>query len=309
MNKLQLNTLTFKRGLQLLGNLKPSSGSTQPSKRVGRGASSGYGKTSGRGTKGQKARGKAKCFFEGGQTPIYKLFPKIGFKQPDQREFTELTLDRIAYFHMNGKLNGLSTINMKVMSDIGLVTGIIKNGGVKIIGGKNKNLQMYKGKLPSGVVFESCKSSLNAIKAIEMNGSQIINRFYSELNLKALLKPEKFLEKYNRLPLQSRPTRRKDIDYYTNYEHRGYLSEEVVSKSANDADKNFAQMIFEAKSKNSAASNEVNTSKLRSNSRKKTPLELQIEKIKELSLSETVSSSPVNTAAQEKSRIISYKDL
>ncbi|KAL6951012.1 hypothetical protein ACO0QE_000301 [Hanseniaspora vineae] len=303
MYRLQLNNLTFKRGLQLLGNLKPSSGSTQPSKRVGRGASSGYGKTSGRGTKGQKARGKAKCYFEGGQTPIYKLFPKIGFKQPDQREFTELTLDRIAYFYMNGKLNDLQKIDMKVMSDIGLVTGIVKNGGVKIIGGKSKDLKSYKGKLPSGVVFESCKST------IEMNGSQIVNRFYSELNLRALLKPEKFLEKYSRLPLQSRPTRRKDIDYYTNYEHRGYLSEEVVSKSGTTEDKAFAAMIAEAKSKNSATSGESNSSKLRSISRKKTPLELQIDKIKELSLSNAVASGSVNTAAEEKSRIISYKDL
>ncbi len=64
-----------------LHNLKPAAGSTHPKKRVGRGQGSGTGKTAGRGQKGQKSRSgySRKRGFEGGQQPLYKRLPKIGF--------------------------------------------------------------------------------------------------------------------------------------------------------------------------------------------------------------------------------------
>ena len=64
-----------------LHNLQPAPGSTHPKKRVGRGQGSGTGKTAGRGQKGQKSRTgyKRKRGFEGGQMPLYKRLPKIGF--------------------------------------------------------------------------------------------------------------------------------------------------------------------------------------------------------------------------------------
>lgn len=64
-----------------LDNLQPASGSTKNVKRVGRGQGSGMGKTSTRGQKGQKSRSgyKIKRGFEGGQQPIQKRLPKIGF--------------------------------------------------------------------------------------------------------------------------------------------------------------------------------------------------------------------------------------
>jgi len=64
-----------------LNNLKPASGATKNRKRVGRGQGSGTGKTAGRGNKGQKARSgySKKRGFEGGQMPLYKRVPKIGF--------------------------------------------------------------------------------------------------------------------------------------------------------------------------------------------------------------------------------------
>jgi large subunit ribosomal protein L15 len=64
-----------------LNNLKPASGATKNRKRVGRGQGSGTGKTAGRGNKGQKARSgfSIKRGFEGGQMPLYKRVPKIGF--------------------------------------------------------------------------------------------------------------------------------------------------------------------------------------------------------------------------------------
>jgi len=64
-----------------LHNLQPAPGSTRNRKRVGRGQGSGTGKTAGRGNKGQKARSgyKSKRGFEGGQMPLYRRLPKIGF--------------------------------------------------------------------------------------------------------------------------------------------------------------------------------------------------------------------------------------
>jgi large subunit ribosomal protein L15 len=64
-----------------LHNLQPAAGSTKNRKRVGRGAGSGTGKTSGRGNKGQKSRTgySAKRGFEGGQMPLYRRLPKVGF--------------------------------------------------------------------------------------------------------------------------------------------------------------------------------------------------------------------------------------
>lgn len=61
----------------MLQELHPASGSKRRKKRVGRGIASGQGKTCGRGTKGQKAREKVPPWFEGGQTPLYKRFPKL----------------------------------------------------------------------------------------------------------------------------------------------------------------------------------------------------------------------------------------
>ncbi len=64
-----------------LNNLKPATGATKNRKRVGRGQGSGTGKTAGRGNKGQKSRSgySIKRGFEGGQMPLYKRVPKIGF--------------------------------------------------------------------------------------------------------------------------------------------------------------------------------------------------------------------------------------
>ena len=65
-----------------LENLKPAKGATHKTKRVGRGAGSGYGKTATRGQKGQKSRTgySQKRGFEGGQQPLQRRLPKIGFK-------------------------------------------------------------------------------------------------------------------------------------------------------------------------------------------------------------------------------------
>ena len=77
-----------------LNTLKINEGSKKIAKRVGRGTSSGMGKTSGKGHKGQKARsgGGVRRGFEGGQTPLYRRLPKRGFNNKFARNYTEVTL-------------------------------------------------------------------------------------------------------------------------------------------------------------------------------------------------------------------------
>jgi large subunit ribosomal protein L15 len=97
-----------------LNNLKPADNSTHSKKRVGRGQGSGNGKTAGRGNKGQKARTgyKIKRGFEGGQQPLQRRLPKIGFVSKIEKpyvinvdknravaELSEITLENIRTVH------------------------------------------------------------------------------------------------------------------------------------------------------------------------------------------------------------------
>jgi len=77
-----------------LNTIKPGVGSKRTRLRVGRGASAGQGKTCGRGVKGQRARkgGYHKVGFEGGQMPLQRRLPKIGFRSAMKASRAELTL-------------------------------------------------------------------------------------------------------------------------------------------------------------------------------------------------------------------------
>jgi large subunit ribosomal protein L15 len=77
-----------------LNTIKPGAGAKRPHLRVGRGASAGQGKTCGRGVKGQRARkgGYHKTGFEGGQMPLQRRLPKIGFRSALKASRAELTL-------------------------------------------------------------------------------------------------------------------------------------------------------------------------------------------------------------------------
>ena len=77
-------------------DLKPAAGSTKRGKRVGRGIGGKGGKTAGRGTKGQKARGTVPSTFEGGQMPLHMRLPKLkGFNNPFRVEYQAINLDTI----------------------------------------------------------------------------------------------------------------------------------------------------------------------------------------------------------------------
>ena len=76
--------------------LQPPTGSNRRSRRVGRGIGGKGGKTAGRGTKGQKARGTVAMTFEGGQMPLHMRVPKLkGFKNPFRVEYQAVNLDTV----------------------------------------------------------------------------------------------------------------------------------------------------------------------------------------------------------------------
>lgn len=76
--------------------IKSPPGARTKRTRVGRGEAAGKGKTAGRGTKGTKARGEVKAFFEGGQMPLVRRVPKLkGFKPPRRREYGAVNLSQI----------------------------------------------------------------------------------------------------------------------------------------------------------------------------------------------------------------------
>lgn len=81
-----------------LNTIKPVAGSRRPKLRVGRGASAGQGKTCGRGVKGQRARkgGYHKVGFEGGQMPLQRRMPKVGFRSAIKATRAEVRLHELA---------------------------------------------------------------------------------------------------------------------------------------------------------------------------------------------------------------------
>jgi large subunit ribosomal protein L15 len=81
-----------------LNNIKPGQGARSTAKRVGRGIGSGLGKTCGRGHKGQKSRsgGFTKVGFEGGQMPLQRRLPKVGFRSHLARITAEVRLGEVA---------------------------------------------------------------------------------------------------------------------------------------------------------------------------------------------------------------------
>src|SRR2546430_14586926 len=91
-----------------LNTLRPAPGSKRGGKRVGRGPSAGQGKTCGRGTKGQRARkgGYHKVGFEGGQMPLQRRMPKVGFRSAMKRSRAEARLSELP--KVEGGLGGRS---------------------------------------------------------------------------------------------------------------------------------------------------------------------------------------------------------
>lgn len=117
----------------LLENLKPACGSTKASKRKGRGQGSGNGKTAGKGNKGQKARSgyNVKRGFEGGQQPLSRRLPKVGFTSRVVKPYS-LNVDKIT------AVAELPEITLETIKSVYKLSRTVEK--VKLIGSTAKNL-------------------------------------------------------------------------------------------------------------------------------------------------------------------------
>ena len=137
-----------------LSNLQPAEGSTKTNKRVGRGQGSGRGGTSTRGHKGQKSRSgySRKIGFEGGQMPLQRVVPKMGFKNINRVEYKAINLDVLENIAAK---NDLTVIDKESLVKAGVAS---KNDRIKILGG---------GILTKKLEVKANAFSKSAIEAIE----------------------------------------------------------------------------------------------------------------------------------------------
>jgi large subunit ribosomal protein L15 len=141
-----------------LHELKSAEGSRHVRNRVGRGTSSGNGKTAGRGQKGQKARsgGGVRLGFEGGQTPLFRRLPKRGFTNVNRKEYAVINLDLLNRFEDGTEVTPVTLV------EAGLVK--IEKAGIKVLG---------NGELTKKLTVKAAKFSKAAEEAIVAAGGSI----------------------------------------------------------------------------------------------------------------------------------------
>ena len=142
-----------------LSQLKPVTGSREKTKRLGRGESSGLGKTSGRGNKGQKSRkgnGKIAAWFEGGQVPITRRLPKFGFVNIHRRERAVINVETLNAFEAG------TIVDAKLLQEKGLVKKKLP-GGFKVLG---------DGELKKAITVKAQAFSVKAKELIEKAGGK-----------------------------------------------------------------------------------------------------------------------------------------
>ena len=144
-----------------LNNLKPAEGSTKNRKRIGRGTGSGRGGTSTRGHKGAGSRSgtSRKIGFEGGQMPLQRRVPKVGFKNPNRVEYTGVNLDVLQQLV---EKYSLATVDFDILKEHGLAS---RNDLVKILG---------RGELKAKLEVKAHAFTATAQKAIEAAGGTIV---------------------------------------------------------------------------------------------------------------------------------------
>ena len=144
-----------------LSNLQPAEGSTKNRKRIGRGTGSGRGGTSTRGHKGAGSRSgyTSKVGFEGGQMPLQRRVPKVGFKPINRVEYVSINLDALQA--LADKFN-LIAIDFDTFREHGLAS---KNDLVKVLG---------RGELKTKLDITAHAFSATAQKAIEAAGGAIV---------------------------------------------------------------------------------------------------------------------------------------
>jgi large subunit ribosomal protein L15 len=139
-----------------LNDIKPVAGSRTPRLRVGRGASAGQGKTCGRGVKGQRARkgGYHKVGFEGGQMPLQRRMPKVGFRSKIKSTRAEVRLHELA-------LVDASVIDLDALKKAGIVPVFAEQAKV-----------MLSGELKKAVTLKGIGATKGAREAITAAGGK-----------------------------------------------------------------------------------------------------------------------------------------
>ena len=140
-----------------LHELQYTEGARKARKRVGRGTSSGNGKTAGRGQKGQGARsgGGKKPGFEGGQTPLFMRLPKRGFTNFTRKEYAIVNLETL------NKFEDGAVVTPELLKEMGLLKKQLS--GVKVLG---------FGKLEKKLTVKANKFSSKAFEEIEKLGGK-----------------------------------------------------------------------------------------------------------------------------------------
>jgi large subunit ribosomal protein L15 len=140
-----------------LNSIKPGAGSRKPRLRVGRGASAGQGKTCGRGVKGQRARkgGYHKVGFEGGQMPLQRRLPKVGFRSAMKAARAEVRLHELA-------LIDAAVIDLAALKSAGIVSVFALRAKV-----------VLSGELKKAVTLKGVGATKGAREAITAAGGRI----------------------------------------------------------------------------------------------------------------------------------------
>lgn len=146
-----------------LNDLRDNQGARKSRMRVGRGMSSGKGKTAGRGDKGQKSRsGVSLKGFEGGQMPLHMRLPKRGFNVPNPKKLNAVNLGRLQQALDAGRLDAGETVNAAGLKNAGVIRRELD--GVRILG---------QGELKTKLDFEVSGVSAAARAVIEKLGGKI----------------------------------------------------------------------------------------------------------------------------------------
>lgn len=142
-----------------LNELSPPKGAVKKKKRLGRGESSGLGKTSGKGHKGQKARsgGYHKVGFEGGQMPLQRRLPKVGFRPRNRVRYATVNLLDLVKYEAGTK------IDLDFLKSEGKIKKSL--AGLKILG---------DGELDKSLIITAAKFTKSAKEKIEKAGGQAI---------------------------------------------------------------------------------------------------------------------------------------
>jgi large subunit ribosomal protein L15 len=168
-----------------LNEIRNNPGAHKRKLKVGRGSSSGLGKTSGRGVKGAKARTGTKVYgFEGGQMPLYMRLPTRGFNNIFANDFSEVNLGRIQKAIDDKKIDAKSKITEETLRNAGLVRR--SRDGVRVLG---------DGKFSAKIEIEVAGASASARETIEKAGGTLTAVFKKRVNMNKKGEPGKRLQR------------------------------------------------------------------------------------------------------------------